>query len=223
MEKIYLEAKLREKTGKEAASRLRREGLIPAVLYGEEVLNLQLDNSDLLKILRTEAGENVIVNLKISKDGKSKERTVIIKEIQHDPLKGEMLHVDFYEISLTKVLTVNVPVVASGEPIGVRQERGTLEHILWEVQVECLPTQIPKGIEVDVSNLKIGESIFVKDLIAPPGVKILNHPGLIALSVKPPLVEEKVEEIKPEEEKVEPEVIKKKKEEEAEAPEEEKG
>jgi large subunit ribosomal protein L25 len=188
--------------------------LIPAVLYGEEVLNLQLHKNDLLKILHTEAGENVIVNLKISRDGKPKERTVIIKEIQYDPLRGEMLHVDFYQISLTKVLTVNVPVVAHGEPIGVRQERGTLEHILWEVQVECLPTQIPKGIEADTSNLKIGESIFVKDLVAPPGAKILNDPGLIVFSVKPPVVEEKVEKIKPEEEKLEPEVIKQKKKEE---------
>jgi large subunit ribosomal protein L25 len=166
--------------------------------------------------------EGIVINLKIKDDKKYKSRACLIKEVQYDPVHGDIVHVDFNEISLTKAIKVNVPIVAQGEPQGVKQEGGSLEHLLWEVEVECLPTEIPKNIEVDVSQLKIGDSIYVKDLKLPSGVKILNEPAATVLSVAQPMKEEVP--VAPIEGQVqqEPEVIKEKKEVPAEGAEEEK-
>jgi large subunit ribosomal protein L25 len=155
------------------------------------------------------------VTLKIA-DGKVKDKTVVIKEIQRDPIKDSVLHVDFNEISLTDTLKVNVPVHSKGEPEGVKKDGGILEHIMWEVQVECLPTDIPEKIDVDVSNLKISEAIYVKNLVLSDKIKVLNDPELIIMIVKPPKVEVAKEEV-PGADSSEPELIRKKKEE---APEE---
>lgn len=114
----------------------------------------------------------------------------LIKEVQYDPVRGDIIHVDFNEISLTKAIKVNITVVAKGEPAGVKQEGGSLEHNLWEVEIECLPTSIPENIEVDVSGLKLGDAVHVKDLIVPAGVKILNDPEAAVLSVAAPMKEE---------------------------------
>jgi len=145
-------------------------------------------------------------------DKKQKGRSCLIKEIQYDPVKGDIIHVDFNEISLTKVIKVNVPVVAKGEPIGVRQEGGSLEHILWEIEVECLPTDIPRDIEVDVSLLNIGDAIHIKDITFPSNIKVLNAPEAIVFSVTAPIKEEVAVPAVEGEEKQEPEVIKEKKE-----------
>lgn len=214
MEQVKLEAKIRKDLGKEAVRRLRREGFIPAVVYrrGEKTTALVLDKKALEKVLHTAAGENVIINLKIASDEKQKDRTCIIKEIQHNPVTGDILHADFNQISLTETIKVNVPISTKGEAVGVKQDGGVLEHVLWEVQVECLPTQIPEKLEIDIASLKIGDALFVKDIVAPKGVKILNDPELRVVAVEKP-VEVKVEEIKPEEAITEPEVIKQKKEE----------
>lgn len=220
MEKVYLNANIRNEVGKGAVKKLRNMNIIPAVVYekGEKAISLKLLKKDLFKILHTSAGENVIINLTVTVNGESEDKTVIIKEIQHNPVKGDILHVDFNKISLTQTLTVNVPIEARGEPVGVK-EGGILEHILWEIEVECLPTDIPEKIEVDVSNLGIGDSIFVKNLSIPKDVKILSNTEAIILSIKHPVVE-KVEE-KVEEEIAEPEVIREKKVEEAETTESE--
>jgi large subunit ribosomal protein L25 len=153
-----------------------------------------------------------VINLKIKDDTKKKARPCLIKEIQYDPVKGDIVHVDFNEVSLTKEIKVNVPVATKGEPMGVKQEGGSLEHILWEIEVECLPTQIPNQIEVDVSQLKIGDSIHIKDISFPSNIKVLNDPGAIVLSVAAPIKEEIP--VAPVEGEVtqEPEVIKEKKE-----------
>lgn len=224
MEQVKLEAKIRKDVGKEAVKLLRTKGLIPAVVYrrSEKSTPLVLDKKALEKVLHTAAGENVIINLNIAGDERTRERTCIIKEIQHNPVSGDILHVDFHQISLTETIKVNVPVATKGEAIGVKQDGGILEHVLWEVQVESLPTQIPEKLEIDITNLKIGDALFVKDIIAPKGVKILNDPESRVVAVEKP-VEIKVEEIKPEEAITEPEVIKQKKEEIPEEEAEEKG
>ena len=218
MEEIVLNARTREIKGKQACRRLRQEGFVPAVIYGkdEEPLNLECEKKDLLKVLHTRAGENVVLKLKISKNREEFNRTALVKEVQHDPLKGEVLHVDFNHISLTKLIKVEIPVEAKGESKGVK-EGGVLEHILWQVEVECLPTQIPEKIDARVDALEIGDSIHVKDLIPPPGVKILTDPEMAVICVEPPKVEKSAEE-KVEEEAAEPEVIREK----AAPPEEEK-
>jgi len=214
MEKVILKADVREKSGKANAKELRRKDMIPAVVYkgGKGALSLQLARGDLNQILHTKAGENVIVTLKIAgADAKAKDKTVLIKEIQREPIRNLILHVDFNEISLTETLKVNVPLAAHGEAVGVKADGGTLEHVMWELQVECLPTAIPEKITVEVSGMKIGDAVYVKDIKVPEGVKVLNDPELIAMIVKPPKIEVPKEEAAAEG-AVEPELIRKKKE-----------
>lgn len=215
MEKVVLKAEVRAGTGKKVAKDLRNKGLIPANVYkgSKGALNIQVSANNLEDVLHTKAGENVIITLKISSpESDIKDKTVLIKEIQREPIKDKILHVDFNEISLTEVLKVNVPLVSHGEPVGVKADGGILEHIMWELQVECLPTAIPEKIDLDVSNLKIGDAIFVKNIVVPEGVKVLNDPELIAMIVKPPKVEIPKEEVAAEDVS-EPELIRKKKEE----------
>ena len=213
MEKIILKAQLRKETGKKIAKDLRKKGLIPANVYkdGKEATSLQVVLEDLRDVLHTKAGENVIITLKISGDGDSKDRTVVIKELQREPIKDGMLHVDFNEISLTEVIKVDVPLESHGEPVGVKADGGILEHVIRELQIECLPTAIPEKIMVEVADMKIGDAIHVKDVKLPAGIKVLNDPELIAMIIKPPKVEAPKEEAA-EEGAAEPELIRKKKE-----------
>ena len=210
MEKVILKAEIREEKGKSQVKRLREAEIVPAVVYkgGKEAVNLKVKYRDLYDILHTSAGENVLVTLKISgkDDKKTKEKTCIMKEIQRDPVKEDIIHIDLNEISLTEEIKVKVPVHPHGEPEGVVKDEGVLDHPLWEVEVECLPTSIPEKIEVEVAHMKIGDTIFVKDLSIPPGIKILTDPELTVLSVAPPAKEEVVEEL-PGEGVEEPEVI----------------
>lgn len=214
MDFIELKAAIREGTGKEINSKIRREGIVPAVVYrkGEETVSLAIHKKDMMKALHTDAGENVILKLLMDGAEKKKERTVIIKEIQKDPVKDHILHVDFQEISLTDKLKVKVRIIAKGEAIGVKQDGGVLQHILWETEVECLPTNIPEKIEVNVSGLKIGDAIHVKDVQPPEGVKILSDPEGVVFSVEHPKAVEEVVASPAEGEAAEPEVIKEKKE-----------
>lgn len=223
MEEIFLDVEPRTEVGKASAKHLRDKGFIPAVVYaeGKVSLPLKIPTSQLVQLMhRQHRIESMIINLKV-KDDKKKSRACLIKEIQYEPVNGDIMHVDFNEISLTKAIKVNVPVVAKGEPAGVKQEGGSLEHILWEIEVECLPTDIPKDIEVDVSALKIGEAIHIKDITFPPNIKVLTDPSAVVLSVASPMKEEvPVAPVEGEEEQ-EPEVIKEKKEVPAEGQEEE--
>jgi large subunit ribosomal protein L25 len=214
MEEIFLDVEAREELGRSKAKGLRTQGFIPAVIYreGKESAALKVPSRELMRLIHEHRLESVVINLRIKDDKKKKPHSCLIKEIQYDPVYGKMLHVDFNEISLTKVIKVNVAVVAKGESIGVKQEGGSLEHILWEIEVECLPTDIPKAIEVDVSALKIGDSIHIKGIIFPANIKVLNDPGAVVLSVASPMKEEVLVETLEGEEKQEPEVIKEKKE-----------
>jgi large subunit ribosomal protein L25 len=214
MEEIFLEAEPREELGRGKVKDLREKGFIPAVVYaqGKESLSLKVSHKELLRLIHQHRIESVVINLKVKNDNKDKPRACLIKEIQYNPVHDDILHVDFNEISLSKVIKVNVPVVAKGEPVGVKQEGGSLEHILWEIEVECLPGDIPKGIEVDASQLKIGDSIHIKDITFPSGVKVLNDPAAIILSVTAPMKEEVPVEAVEGAEMQEPEVIKEKKE-----------
>jgi len=214
MDFVELHANLREEKGKELNKKLRGAGLVPAVVYkkGEDTLSLKIANKDLFKALHTEAGENVIIRLHVDGAKKKKDRTVVLKEVQKDPIKDYLLHVDFQEISLTETLKVKVPIAAKGEAIGVKQDGGVLQHVLWEAEVECLPTNIPEKIEVEVSNLKIGDALHVKDIQVPEDVKILDDLEGVVFSVEHP---KKVEDLvaEPAEGAIEePEVIREKKE-----------
>ena len=214
MEKVALKAQVRKGAGKRVAKDLRKDDIIPANVYkgGEGAISLQVKKDDLNTVLHTKAGENVIITLKISGGDDIKDKTVLIKEIQREPVKDGILHVDFNEISLTETLEVDVPLAVKGESIGVKVDDGVLEHVMWELRVECLPTDIPEKIDLDISALKIGDAIHVKDIKVPAGVKVLNDPELIAIIVKAKKVEAPKEEVV-EEGAAEPELIRKKKEE----------
>ncbi len=214
MANVILKAQVRTETGKRVAKDLRNQGLVPANVYkgSKGAVSLQVIKNDLREVLSTKAGENVIITLKISGAPDAHDKTVLIKEIQREPIMEEILHVDFGEISLTEMLKVNVPLVSKGESVGVKVDDGVLEHIMWELQVECLPMNIPEKIEVNVSDMKIGDSIFVKNIVAPEGVKILNDSELIVVSVKAKKIEVPKEELAVEGAEA-PELIRKKKEE----------
>jgi large subunit ribosomal protein L25 len=141
-------------------------------------------------LIAVHRGESFVLKLRVKDNGKYQERSVLIKQIQHHPVRDDIIHVDFNEISLTKTIKVKVPLVAVGEAVGVKLDGGVLDHILWELEIECLPAQIPESIEVNVSGLKIGDSLHVKDLTVPEGVKFLNDPEAAVLAVDMPRKEE---------------------------------
>jgi large subunit ribosomal protein L25 len=216
MERMTITVEKREEVGKGAARSLRRENMIPAVLYraGDSLL-IKFSKKDLSRFINATAGEQVMVNLQFG-DGSS--RLALIKDYQVDPAQGELLHADFFEVSLTEEVKVTVHITMVGEPIGVRRDAGILQHLLREIEVECLPDRIPGHIEVDISGLEIGQSIRVGDLKLGEGIKVLTDPDVVIVNVIAPVVEEvaPAEVVAPEIK--EPEVIKKgKKEEEEEA------
>jgi large subunit ribosomal protein L25 len=222
MEKIILKADKRDSTGKEAGNRMRKNGVIPAIVYkrAENAVPIGVTLKDLFPVLHTTAGENVIISMEIfNRENPEKpdmEKTVIIKEIQYHPVKGDILHLDFQEISLTEKITVEIPIETKGDPIGVKSDGGILDHPIKELSIECLPTEIPEKIFVNVENLKIGDSIRVKDLNIPSGVTVLDDPEQTVASVVPPEAEEVVsEEEALTDAATEPEVIKQKKPEDA--------
>lgn len=217
MEQIKLKATVRQEKGKQAAKRLRRTGFVPAVVYhrGEKPIEVSLSDRDISRIIHTAGGENLLINLTIENDKSKKPRSVIVKEVQHDPVKRNILHVDLNEISLTEEITVEVEVVATGESIGVKQDGGLLDHPLRMLKIQCLPTDIPKHIDVDVSGLKLNDAIHVKDLTLSNKLKVLTDPEALLFQVK--LHEEKKEEELLPGEAPEVEVIREKKEEEPKA------
>ena len=203
-------------TGTRPVRRLRDEGLVPGVVYGRdtEPLPIAVKARELVKLLHSKSGERALVTLRLD-DSTSWEKPALVKAIQHDPVDGHVLHVDFHAIVLTERLRVKVPVLLKGEPVGVKQEGGILEHFLREVEVECLPTEIPVSVEVDVSAMKIGETVHVRNLTPPKNAKITSDADGVITSIQKPKEE------KPEEAAAavtEPEVIREKKEEAEAAP-----
>jgi len=224
MEKIILNVETREETGKTKSRKLRKKDIIPAVVYksGKKAINLKIKQSDLYHVLHTSAGENVLITLKIKGAKKTEDKACIIKELQRDPVKDDIIHVDLNEISLTEKIKVKIPVHPHGEAEGVVKDGGVLDHVLWEIEVECLPADIPEKVTVEVSAMKIGDTVYVKNLQVPKDVEILSDPELTVLNVVPPEKEEIVEEVAAEE-STEPEVIAKGKKEEEEIPEGDEG
>ncbi len=219
MEKVTLNAEVRNESGKQANNKLRKEGSVPAVVYkkGDKALSLKVNARELFHVLHTSAGGNVIITLNIDSGDKKKGKTVIVKEVQYEPIKGGVVHLDFQEISLTDKITVDIAIETKGEPKGVKIDGGVLDHPTKELNVECLPTEIPEKIDIHVEELEIGDSIKVKDLDIPFGVTVLTDPEQTVCSVMHPEIEEEPEE---EEalagEAAEPEVIRERKAEEGE-------
>ncbi len=223
-ERAALTAQRRE-PGTRKARPLRRAGLVPGVVYGRatEPIALSVASRELVRILHAKAGEHALITLRIAENGATGatraaawEHPVLLHALQHDPVDGRILHVDFHAVSLTERIRIKVAVVLKGEPVGVKQEGGVLEHFLREVEVECLPTEIPQPFEIDVGQLTIGQTVHVSALAAPGNTRILSDPNGVIASVQKPR-EDKPEE--PAAAVTEPEVIREKKPEEGEAPE----
>lgn len=215
MERITLNVQKREEKGKGAARSLRRGAMIPAVLYrGGGSLPIKIPKKEMAQFINTTAGNQVMVSLHFA-DGENK--LALIKDYQVDPTKRELLHADFFEVSLTEKVRVSVHVTTTGEPIGVKRDKGILQHLLREIEVECLPDKIPGNIKIDISGLEIGQSFHVGNLSLGEEVKILTDSTEVLANIIAPLVEEVAPAEVAAPEVTEPEVIKKgKKEEEAE-------
>lgn len=209
MEKITIKAEKRDKAGKGVARSLRREGLIPSVLYrAGHSLPIKMNRKELASFISSTAGEQVMVNLEFP-DGEK--RLALLKDYQVDPVKGELLHSDFFEVLLTEKVRVTVAVSTTGEPVGVKRDGGILQHGVREIEIECLPDKIPGHITVDVSGLELGKSVHVRDLVLGEGIKVLTDPDEVIATVTA-VVEEEAVPAAPE--VAEPEVIKKGKKEE---------
>lgn len=199
----------RAEQGTRPVRRLRRQGLVPAVVYGRDMesLSVSVNHRELVRLLRSKKGEHALVTLRLE-GGKAWEKPALVHAVQHDPVDDHVVHVDFHAILLTEQVKVKVLLVLTGEPVGVKQEGGILEHFLREVEVECLPTEIPTGVEFDVSALKIGDTVHVRELVPPKGAKILSDPEGVIVSVQKPKEEKPTEEAAP---AAEPEVLREKK------------
>jgi large subunit ribosomal protein L25 len=180
-----LKAERRDRTGKETAHKIRAAGRVPAVVYGRgmEPMHVSIDSRELFHLLHTDAGVNVLVDLRVDGD----HFLALPREVQRDLIKGRFVHVDFLRIARDEKITVEVPVHIAGESHGVK-EGGVVEHHLWTLQVECLPTDVPTHIDADITKLGINESLKVSDLKAPERSTILTSPDEVVVSVVPPQV-----------------------------------
>ncbi len=207
-----IEAQARAAGGKNANRRLRKSGKIPAVIYGpgKQPVVVSVNPKDVVDILYSDAGRNTIVALSV--DG-SEQNTAMIKDYQMDPVKGDLIHADFLEIAMDRALELTVSIELVGEAEGVKLSGGIMDFVTRSIEVECLPSDIPDSIKVDVSALKINDYIRVKNLEIDSRVKVLSDPEVVIVTIVPPTKEEIPEEAVAE--PVEPELVKKGKAEEA--------
>jgi large subunit ribosomal protein L25 len=207
MEKILLKADKRAETGKGGARSLRRQDILPAVMYGVgETIPIKLNRKEIQKLIYSGGGEHALITLELNEGGsKTSEHPVLIKDYQREPVSEELLHVDFIEVSLKEKIRVTIPVVIIKEPAGIKMG-GIMQHRVREIEVECLPTQIPDKIEIDAGFVEIGHSLHVSDIPAMEGIKIVTDPSEVILSVSAP--KEEVVAAPAEAEVAEPEVLK---------------
>ena len=192
--KFELAVTVREQAGKGAARTMRRNGKVPAVLYGQgECLLLTIAPEELIKILKSQAGSTALVSLTVAGAKSKPNRTALLRDYQVDPVTGAVLHADLFEISMSKPIRVKVPIlVVGGVPAGVK-EGGVLHHNLRELFVECLPAALPDNIEVDASALTIGQGIHLKEITKREGIRFLDDPDQMVVSVAAPMTDAKLE------------------------------
>jgi large subunit ribosomal protein L25 len=190
MQKQDLTVAPRDEKGKQAAKRLRRAGRVPAVLYGGATpQSISVDPKSVLKMIHGHEGSTQLLNLTFEGNGRAA-TMAIIRDMQFDPVSEDLLHVDLQEVSADRAINVHVAVHPVGEAIGVKDTKGILNLVLHELEISCLPTNIPDRIDADVTALAIGDVLTVADLTPPEGVRILNDPGQAIAIVAPPMAEE---------------------------------
>ncbi len=184
---IKINAEPRSAAGRNAVKQIKKAGFVPAVIYGSKDAsqNLQLVEHELSKVLGHATSESVLVEVAI-KNGPT--RTALIQEVQHHPVSGKIQHIDLHIVAMDELMTAEVPVETTGEPAGVKTGGGSLEVTLRELEIECLPGDLPEYILVDVSALKIGDSLHVRDLVLPKGVTVLNDADLTVAACTEPTV-----------------------------------
>ncbi|MEI8291959.1 MAG: 50S ribosomal protein L25 [Verrucomicrobiota bacterium] len=193
MKSVALKAYPRAQVQRAEVTKLRRSGRVPATIYGRQVepQNLEVIYDDLVDLINHSASENVLVDLTVEKDARSK-RLALVQDIQHHPLSGKMLHIDLHEVAENEKVTVQVPVETIGEAAGVKTGGGTLEHVMFKLKVRSLPKDLPEQIVIDVAALEIGKSIHLGDIVAPAGVEIIGDKHLTVVAVSAPRAEEEV-------------------------------
>src|SRR5438067_10218365 len=204
---VKLKAQRRENTGRSAVRKLKARDMVPAIIYGgkEKPQALQVAGREVRAMLSHASGENILVELEI--DGEKSNRMAMVEEIQHSPLGGDVLHLEFHAVSMDEAVHADVPLEAVGTPNGVKNFGGLLEQSLRALAIECLPRDLPDRIAVDVSALNIGDSIHVRDIQLPPGVTAKVQSDLTAFSVLAPVVEEEPVAVEAEAAAAGPEVI----------------
>jgi len=197
MPEIVVAAQGRTESGKNANRRLRAQGLIPGIVYGagREATSVAVSPTDIGAILRSASGENTLFDLELS----GSKRKVILKEFQVEPVGGLLLHADFFEVALDKPIEVKVPIELQGTPVGVKVDGGLLDFVTREIEVECLPGDIPDKIVVDVSAVELGKHFRAGELTLPDKVQMLTEAGVVLAHVMTRRVEEEVAEVAPEE------------------------
>jgi large subunit ribosomal protein L25 len=213
-----LTAQRRTQVGRNAIKKIKAAGMVPGIIYGsaQEPVNLQINGRELLNVLSHASGENILVELEILDGDEKQNALAMIQEIQHHPLQREILHVDFHAVSANETVSAEVPIETVGEAVGVKVHGGLLEHILRYLEVECLPADLPQVIQVDVTNLDVGQSLHVRELKLPPGVEAITDAEQTVVAVVESRVEEEV--VEPLVTPTAPEVITAKKPEEGAAP-----
>ncbi|MFZ1071935.1 MAG: 50S ribosomal protein L25 [Verrucomicrobiia bacterium] len=191
MKSVPLKAYPRTLQRRGGAKRLRTAGRVPAVIYGrqDKPQNLEVNAKELEELIHHSASENVLVDLSVESDARPK-RLALVQEIQHHPLEGDMLHVDFHEVAEDEKLVVHVPLETTGEAAGVKTGGGVLEHVLFKLKVRCLPKDLPEQIIVDVSHLELGKAVHLGEIKAPAGVEILGEKYIPVVAVALPRAEE---------------------------------
>jgi large subunit ribosomal protein L25 len=190
MKSVALKASVRAEIRRSANKQLRASGSIPAIIYGKQAKpqNLQVDAKELDNLFHHGTSENVLVDLTVKDDARAK-RLALVQDVQHHPLSGKVLHVDFHEVAENEQVTVLVPVETTGEAAGVKQGGGVLEHVLFKLKVRALPKDLPEEILLDVSALEIGRSIHLGQITPPAGVEILGNKDLVVVACAAPKAE----------------------------------
>jgi large subunit ribosomal protein L25 len=190
MKSVALNASVRSEIRRGANKKLRASGRIPAVIYGRnsQPQNLDVDARELGNLILHGISENLLVDLTVKDDPKPK-RLALVQEVQHHPLNGRVLHVDFHEVAENEKVTISVPVETTGESVGVKLSGGVLEHVLFKIKVRALPKDLPEQIVLDVSALEIDRSIHLGDIKPPAGVEILGHKEVVVVSCAKPRAE----------------------------------
>src|SRR3989454_2217251 len=188
MKSVALNAFARTLARRAGAKRLRAAGRIPAVIYGRQAQpqNLEVSAKEMENLIHHSISENLLVDLAVKDDSRPK-RLALVQEVQHHPLSGAVLHVDFHEVAEDEKVTVMVPVETVGEAVGVKTGGGVLEHVLFKIKARALPKDLPEMIEVDVSHLTIGQSVHLGDIKPPPGVELLGDKTISVISVAAPV------------------------------------